>query len=45
MECSNKLRINEFIGLALLKRKFKAHLVDLGCVDYKQSVFSQGLVL
>jgi hypothetical protein len=45
MDCSVKLKINEYVSFAQLKRKFKAHFVEQGYSEFKPSVFSQGLVL
>ena len=45
MECSNKLKINEYVSYSQLKRRFKAHLIDLEYSEYKPSIFSKGLVL
>ena len=45
MECSLKLKVNEYISFAQLKRKFKTYLSEQGYSDFKPSVFSQGLII
>lgn len=45
MEINNKLKINEYVSLAQLKRKLKAYLVEQGNSDFKPSIFAQGLVV
>jgi hypothetical protein len=45
MEINNKLKINEYVSIAQLKRKIKAYLVDQGNSDFKPSIFAQGLIV
>jgi len=45
MECSNKLKINEYVSINQLKRKIKAYLIDQGNSEFKPSIFAQGIVL
>ena len=45
MEINNKLKINEYVSLAQLKRKLKAYLGEQGNSDFKPSIFAQGLVV
>lgn len=45
MEINNKLKINEYVSLAQLKRKLKAYLAEQGNSDFKPSIFAQGLVV
>ena len=45
MEINNKLKINEYVSIAQLKRKLKAYLVEQGNSDFKPSIFAQGLVV
>ena len=45
MEINNKLKINEYVSIAQLKRKLKAYFVEQGNSDFKPSIFSQGLIL
>ena len=45
MECTNKLKINEYISMAQLKRRVKNHLIELGYSEFKPSIFSKGLVI
>jgi hypothetical protein len=45
MEINNKLKINEYVSLAQLKRKLKAYLAEQGNSDFKPSIFAQGIVV
>lgn len=45
MEINNKLKINEYVSIAQLKRKLKAYLAEQGNSDFKPSIFAQGLVV
>lgn len=45
MEINNKLKINEYVSIAQLKRKLKAYLAEQGNSDFKPSIFAQGLIV
>ena len=45
MECSNKLKINEYVSVSQLKKKLKLYLCDQGYSEFKLSVFHTGLIL
>jgi hypothetical protein len=45
MEINNKLKINEYVSIAQLKRKLKAYMIEQGNSDLKPSIFAQGLVM
>ena len=45
MEINNKLKINEYVSLAQLKRKLKVYLAEQGNSGFKPSIFAQGLVV
>ena len=42
---NNKLKITDYISLSQPKKKFKAHIVEQGYQDFKQSNFPQSLVV
>ena len=44
-EITNKLKINEYVSIAQLKKKIKLYLIELGYSEFKPSIFSQGLVI
>jgi hypothetical protein len=45
MECSNKLKINQYVSINQLKKKIKNYLRDQGYGEFKPSVFAQGLII
>ena len=45
MECTNKLKVNEYVSINQLKKKIKSYLCDKGYSEFKPSVFAQGLVV
>jgi len=45
MDCSNKLKINEYVSINQLKKKLKTYLTEQGYSEFKPSVFAQGLVI
>ena len=45
MEINNKLKINEYVSIAQLKRKLKLYLAEQGNSDFKPSIFAHGLII
>ncbi len=45
MDFANKLKINEYVSIAQLKRKLKTYLAEQGNSEFKPSIFAQGLVI
>jgi hypothetical protein len=45
MDCSNKLKINEYVSINQLKKKLKNYLSEQGYSEFKPSIFSKGLIV
>ena len=45
MDCVNKLKINEYVSIAQLKKKLKIYLLNQGNSEFKPSIFAQGLIV